>query len=209
MQYRLFLLIFIIPLALSAQRFQGGVMAGMSGAQVDGDTYAGFNHIGLQGGAFVKTKFSDWVGSQMEIRYISKGARENKQEPDPLFYKLNLRYVEVPVLLNIYFNEDIFAEIGLSPALLMSKSKEDENGVLPKDQFDDYKKFDLGGALGFNYQFTDRFIANIRYTYSLITIREHITDDNYYYSIMAKILGYDQGDYNNVLTLGVYYLIGK
>lgn len=210
MKFLALLVLLLISISSYSQRFQGGAMGGLCGAQVDGDTYSGFNRLGPQGGAWVRTRFVNNFGSQMEIRYISKGARENRHEPEPLFYKVNLHYVEVPILLNYYINDDIIAELGIAPAILMAMSQEDENGKIPENSLDqEFKNFDFGGSVGINYQFTDRLIGNMRYTYSLITIQNRVYNSDYYYSFLAKALGYDQGSYNNVLTLSVYYVIGK
>ena len=63
---------------------------------------------------------------------------------------------------------------------------------------------DLSWLLGFNYKITDNFIVNIRYSYSLFSIRDYENIDANY-GIIAQIFGYTNGDYNNFLTMGIYY----
>ncbi|MBN1182483.1 MAG: PorT family protein [Bacteroidales bacterium] len=204
----IFLLLVIINTTVFAQRFQGGFMAGIAGSQVDGDSYAGYNKINGQGGAYVKTIFPNDLGAQMEIKYCGKGAREKQDEPDPFFYKLSLHYLEVPLLVNYYITDDIFPELGIAPSLLMSKSREDEHGAVPASEMGTYKSFDLGSIIGINYQFSDKWIVNMRYYYSLIPIGDR-ADNDYYYNFFAKMLGYDQGSYNNVLSFSVYYILSS
>ena len=51
------LTLFLITLCFAGQgqvlRFDGGAVAGINAAQVQGDDYTGFNKLGLSGGAFI------------------------------------------------------------------------------------------------------------------------------------------------------------
>lgn len=208
MQKLFILLLISLGPAAFAQRFQGGFMLGMAGSQVDGDSYAGYNKINGLGGAYAKTMFTHKLGAQMEIKYCGKGAREKHDDPNPLFHKLSLHYVEIPLLINYHITDELFPEFGFAPSILMSKSQEDVNGKIPASQMPEYKGFDFGWIIGINYQFNDRLTGNMRYYYSLIPIGER-SDNDYYYNFFAKALGYDKGAYNNVLSIGVYYILSS
>ena len=86
MKRSLIIILIVLPAVLSAQRFNGGVLIGLSASQVDGDTYAGFDKVGLQGGVFVNTKFNNAWGAQMELKYNAKGARKKTNESSPETY---------------------------------------------------------------------------------------------------------------------------
>ena len=88
----LVIVLFIIPVMTLAQRFKGGVLLGICASQVDGDTYGGFDKVGLQGGVFVNTKFTKYWGAQMEIQYNAKGARK-KTSNDIISILCNLRII--------------------------------------------------------------------------------------------------------------------
>jgi opacity protein-like surface antigen len=193
-----------IPAIISAQRFNGGVLAGLSASQVDGDTYAGFDKVGLQGGVFVNTKFSDAWGAQMELKYNAKGARKKTNDADPETYSLTLHYLDIPLIANYTIREKFIIDAGLVPGYLFAK-KGEENGIdFTDEEISAFKKFDLSWLIGFNYKISDNFIVNLRYSYSIFSIRDYENVDSNY-SVIAQLFGYTSGDYNNYLTMGIYY----
>lgn len=183
---------------VNGQRFDGGILAGISASQVDGDSYAGFDKVGLQGGVFVATSFTDTWGAQMEIKYTGKGARKEIQNIE--IYKLSLNYIDIPILLTLTFKEKFIGEAGLVPGYLFSAS-----GYLNGEgNVQDFKKFDLSWLLGFRYRLTDNLSLGVRYSYSFISIRNY-TNNSSNYGFVANLFGYNTGDYNNYLTFGAYY----
>jgi hypothetical protein len=194
---------FVLQTVLWAQRFNGGALIGICASQVDGDTYGGFDKVGLQGGVFVNTKFSDAWGAQMEIKYNGKGARKKTSKDDFETYSRTLHYIDLPVMINFTIKEKYILDAGLVPGYLFAKNGEEDGYKISGEELSGYKKFDLSWLLGFNYRITDNFIANIRYSYSLFSIREEIEGGKY--GIIAQIFGYTNGDYNNFLTMGIYY----
>jgi opacity protein-like surface antigen len=195
---------FVLPEVSWAQRFNGGVVAGICASQVDGDTYAGFDKLGFQGGVFVNTKFSDAWGAQMEIKYNGKGARKRTSKDDFETYSLTLHYIDLPLMVNFTIKEKYILDAGLVPGYLFAKNGEENGYKFTDEEISAFKKFDLSWLLGFNYKITDNFIANIRYSYSLFSIRDYENIDANY-GIIAQIFGYTNGDYNNFLTMGIYY----
>jgi opacity protein-like surface antigen len=203
MKKLILLMLLALPLVSWAQRFNGGALIGICASQVDGDTYAGFDKLGFQGGVFVNTKFSDAWGAQMEIKYNGKGARKRTSKDDFETYSLTLHYIDLPLIVNFTIKEKFILDAGLVPGYLFAKNGEEDEGKISGEELSGYKKFDLSWLLGFNYRITDNFIANIRYSYSLFSIREEIEGGKY--GIIAQIFGYTNGDYNNFLTMGIYY----
>jgi hypothetical protein len=175
------ILLFFFITAYS-QDFQGGVLLGISGSQIDGDTYAGYNKAGLVAGAFVRRDFTKHWAWQMELKYIGKGASAKNSKNtqfDP--YKVNLHYVELPVLFQYKFNDKILAEFGPAYAYLFHSSNDlDGYGNIAPDP--PFNKSDLSGIAGFTYNFGLKWAINLKYSYSLIPIRGTENLNEYLYN---------------------------
>ena len=101
MKYYFFLCCFIFASLFStAQSFKGGILAGMTTSQYDGDTYSGFHRVGISGGGYVAHNISEKFSWQMEIKFIQKGSFQsaNFDPPSPKF-DLRLNYVELPFFI--------------------------------------------------------------------------------------------------------------
>jgi hypothetical protein len=191
-------------ISLSAQRFGGGLLAGMTASQVDGDSYSGYNKIGFQGGVFVKTGFKYNFGAQLEIKYVGKGAQKVTTTDDTEVYKLSLHYIDLPVMVTYTLKKKVVFDLGLVPGYMFAANGEDNGGKLPEEFLVDFKKFDLAFLTGINYIISKNLMVNLRYSYSLISIND-FKDSNGTYSWFGNLFGYQTGDYNNYLTLGLYY----
>ncbi len=192
------LLIFsMTSLPTFSQYFDGGVVGGLSASQVDGDTYWGFNKLGLLGGGWVKRMLTYNIGAQLELIYIGKGAYKPNKENDPVYYKASLHFIDIPVCINYLYRERVAFDLGLEPELLVSAKEEDAYGVIPEEP-PYYRKLSLSAFAGIGYRFFDQFIANVRYNYSVIPIRKHASGQHY---------RLNRGQYNNVLTFSIYYQI--
>jgi len=121
----------LLPSA-SAQRFIGGIAAGMNFTQVDGDEVFGYYKTGFNGGPFVKLMLDkkQRFSITMELLYTQKGALHNRNTfveyiakgdtvfIDPLypdyekkvFYNLRTDYLEIPLLIHY---EDPRAKISI------------------------------------------------------------------------------------------------
>ena len=67
-------MILLSCLKSSAQVFKTGAIAGLCGAQVEGDGYAGYRKLGFIAGGFVNTDISEKMSAQFEIYFINKGS---------------------------------------------------------------------------------------------------------------------------------------
>ena len=191
---------------LSAQRFQGGLLAGITLSQVDGDSYAGYNKLGMQGGVFVKTRFEHNFGAQMEIRYAGRGARKPTSSEDTDIYKLTLHYIDVPLMITYSLKKKVVFDLGIVPGYLFGKKGEDNGGPLPQEFLVDYKSVDIAWLAGVNFLLTKNLMINLRYSYSLLSINDYEnTPGNY--GPVGNLFGYNNGDYNNYITIGLYYQI--
>lgn len=203
---KLILLILISNISITAitQTFHGGILLGLTASQVDGDSYAGFNKAGFQGGVFVNTLFGTFTGAQFEIKYSGRGAQKPVSSDDPEVYKLSLHYIDLPVMFNLIIRERFITEAGLVPGYMFSAGGEDSGGRLTEDRLVDFHKFDLGTLLGLRFKIGQKFSVSARYSYSLLSIRD-IETAGAYYSWFGSLIGYRTGDYNNYLSFGLYY----
>lgn len=202
------IIILILPQAVFTQRFNGGVLAGLTASQVDGDSYAGFDKVGLQGGVFVNTYLSANTSVQMEIKYNGRGARKKTSEDDTEIYKLTLHYIDLPVLFQYEIKKKIILEAGIITGYLFGAGGEDSGGKLDNDYLVEFKKFDLDWALGARYRVNENISVGIRYSYSFFSIRDYV-NSNANYGVIANIFGYTTGDYNNYLSFGIYYQFNR
>ena len=66
-KYFLFIILLAAFSFVKAQRFNGGVLAGFNGSQVEGDNYKGYNKPGAVAGFYVETDIAPAVFVGMHI----------------------------------------------------------------------------------------------------------------------------------------------
>ena len=169
----LILMVFVATTA-NAQRFEGGVLAGLNASQVDGDGYSGYKKPGIVAGGYVLTHFSRTVFSGMEIKFAQKGSRKNPdpKKEDQTIYKMRLNYIDLPLYLGVHTSENTSILAGLSAGYLMSGTEYDNYEKFPAEDQHAFNDFDIQGFLGFRFQMTDRLFIDLRGAYSLLPIRE-------------------------------------
>lgn len=184
---------------LSQVEFGGGVKFGAITSQVHGDSYAGFNKIGLSGGFFTDMNFGGASTVLFEILYSQKGSRNNPNTAngDFSFFKLELNYIEIPVT---YSHEigGVDIRAGLYYGYLMNSSQDTGSGegsVSPP-----FRKYDIGGHIGAAYDFTeDKAFIELRLSNSIISTRGAPASSS------IPGLGYDGGGYNTAIQLFLGY----
>jgi hypothetical protein len=189
------LLIIILPTSVLAQRFKGGIVAGFNASQIDGDFYAGYYKAGLMGGAYVFTEFNDKWKGQMEIRYSAKGSAT---PPHYSFQdKYVLRYIEVPIIIDFEMFKKLELQAGMSIGYLFYAGEYDGYGY--EKITDELRATESAICVGLNYSVFDPLNLNIRYSYSLFPVFSDYPGQSYGTGAW----------YNNVITFGLYYRIGK
>ena len=115
---RIFLAFVLFSCALCAHaqalQFDGGAVAGINAAQVQGDDYTGFNKLGLSGGAFIDIRNPEnYWGVRLEMHYAEKGSRRGGDpELGTTTVELRMNYIEIPLLLDINLGE---YQLGFGP----------------------------------------------------------------------------------------------
>jgi hypothetical protein len=182
---------------VSAQRFDGGILAGYNATQVEGDTYKGYHKPGLVVGFFVQTDVAPAVFLAMELRYAQKGAR-NKIKPEfPEKYIMRLGYVELPVYAAFRTNDRGSVIGGLSTGFLVHSSESDENGEFPEEDQNAFNEIDLQPFIGFQFDFMDNLKADLRFALSVLPTRGQPGEGTEYY--------WHNNQFNNVITFALYY----
>jgi hypothetical protein len=199
------LLIICFCLNLTAQdnenRFRLILSGGISGTQVDGDTYSGYNKIGTNAGIYINRKTGENTENMFGITYIQKGSRSNSTIQNPNYYLLKLNYLEVPFLFIYNHKSKYRFEIGLSGAYLFSDYE--ENGMIGAYK-GSLKKLDVCYNMGAGYKLNDKTYINLRYSYSLLPIREY--NRNVYLGNFWQRI-FNRGLYNNCISISINYII--
>jgi hypothetical protein len=207
MSRKSFVLVFlmIFSTAISAQRFNGGIIAGGNVSQLDGDNQPGYHKFGYQAGAFVSLHVSQHSSFQLEMEYIQKGSRYNGDtltHMDPTFI-FRFHYVEIPLLYQYSFakRQRFSFETGPAIDVLLGSYQESPIGmeVGPQDIMT-LRSITLAGIFGFSAFLTNHLKANFRFNYSLLSI----TPYNNYPPNSRHIL-FEIGQYNNVMSLSLLW----
>lgn len=182
-------------ITIQAQRFKGGIIAGLNASQIDGDTWGGFYKGGIMAGAFVNTDLQDKFGAQLEIKYSAKGSAPYIYSNDTRKIKLN--YIDMPVLGTFEPKTNLKLEAGLSFNYLFNAEYFD--GAWFDFGDDGPNPFETALVFGINYRFFTRFDLNIRFNYSLMPIRGEYAGSNWG----------DGAWSNQVISFGLYFHLGS
>jgi hypothetical protein len=179
----------------SGQQFNAGVFGGVTASQVDGDTYGGFNKLGMTAGAFVNRYIEYDIYWQLELKYVMRGVYEAPDLSSNFLYKSSYHYLEFPMSVHYLFDEKIQAEAGISPEVLLFERFWDQDGVMDPSSYPDNRRVGLSVFAGVQYWFASTFGIGLRYTYSAIPFRKPEEWNNPQY----------RGYFHNVLCLTAAY----
>jgi len=184
--------------------FYAGVLVGGNFSQVDGDNYAGYHKVGLNVGGIVYTHLAEHLAVSLEILFSQKGAKGNQEQMANANafminkYQTTLNYAEIPIQLCYFDKRRSHFGGGLSYSQLISVKETATTTPTYTDDFEKYpfKKSDLNFVIGGNLHLWKGLFFNLRFQYSLISIRNDIPP------------GFgDRGQqFNNMWTARVMYL---
>ena len=189
------LLLFLFDISY-AQPFEGGFFGGVTFSQVDGDTYGGFNKMGISAGGYITKEINRKSNWKAELRYIQKGAYSKPTEENPALYKLIIHYVEIPLMYQYHINKEIILDAGISPDIYIFHKEETQDGEDPPEDGPAYHRFGLNGNIGIYYALNEKLSVGARQSYSLIPMRDHASGQTYLLN---------RGQYNSVISFTLYY----
>ncbi len=162
----------------NAQEIKFGVKGGANLHTVTGDIKNASPKVGFQVGGFAEFKISDKFSIQPEVLYSTQGVKIKESEPELNYsseVKLNLAYLNIPVMAKFYVVERFSLEAGPQIGFLLSASVKDnykENDkVVRFSGNDNVKKYmesiDFGVNFGAGYDFTENLSVGARYNLGL------------------------------------------
>jgi len=192
-----------MPFLAYNQSFNAGYHFGMTATQVTGDNLSGYNKAGIYAGGFVNRNITDRAKIQMEMSFIQKGSRKNAKPSDGIYesYLMRLNYVEVPVSYQFDLKKYLSLHAGLSMAYLIISTEKDNYGVVvPDPNLPYFKKIDFDIFAGLTYNINDKWSLLLRYSYSILPIRN---------TPLFSTTYYNEGQYNDVITTALQYHFAK
>lgn len=198
----IFTLLLIWATTATAQRFQGGILAGFNGTQVEGDTYKGYHKPGILAGVWVQTDLAPAIFGGMELKFSQKGARSriDPKDPVPDKYIMRLNYMELPVFAGFRSSELISVIGGVSFGYLISSVEINEDGKFPPEDQKPFNATDIQPFVGFQFDVVDQLKIDLRMAYSVLPVRGKPDNDLWYWR---------QNQFNNVISLALYYRIDR
>lgn len=193
------IIVLVFPLIVFSQNFKGGLLAGMSATQVDGDTYSGYNQAGFIGGVWVSRVLNDNFDIRSELKFIQKGSYRRFTDGSggtTGFYSIRLNYAEMPFLLEYKHRDDIIPFAGLSFGYLWKAIEKNADGPYPEDELALFQKFEIAANAGVEYKLNTSFSFGASFSYSILPIRKHKGNISY---------RLDRGQHNNVLQFYIRY----
>ncbi|WP_318640974.1 porin family protein [Flavobacterium ardleyense] len=174
---------------VNAQEVEFGVKAGVNIASITGDVEDVSAKIGFHIGGFAEIKISEKFSVQPELLFSTQGAKSEYTYNEGGFTekstdKLNLNYINIPVMAKLYVAEGFSLEAGPQIGFLMSsKTKSDYtitgggmdiNESVEVDSKEFTNTVDFGLNFGLGYKFTENLSAGARYNLGLSDINKEV-----------------------------------
>ncbi|MCB9046591.1 MAG: PorT family protein [Chitinophagales bacterium] len=187
--------------------FYGGLIAGSTFSQVDGDNFAGYSKPGFTVGGIAYAELANKIAGSVEILYTQKGSKSNKtqQSNNKTYlitnYRIDLNYAEIPIMINYFDKRKSHFGAGLSYSRLINyKETVTTTPNFPNTiNLDDYpfKKSDLNFLISGSLHLYKGLFLTYRFQYSLFPVRTKI------YPEFGRA-----EQYNNMHVLRLMYLFG-
>ena len=156
-------------LTASAQAEAGTItlkpLVGINVANItDGD---GDAKVGLAAGAELGYQLNESFAVTAGAIYSMQGAKSEG-------VKLNLDYINIPILANYYITKGLAVKAGIQPAFkVKSEAKADVVSV----DMDGFKSFDFSIPVGLSYEVSD-FVIDARYNWGMTKVLEGFDSKN-------------------------------
>jgi opacity protein-like surface antigen len=173
--------------------FHAGLSLGINFCQVDGDGLVGYHKVGLAGGATIYTRLLPILHASLGIGYSQKGSVE------PGRYRLNLNYVELPLLFHLFPKGKFHYSAGASyNRLISSKEEAEDAGIVVNEDMYSFHKADWNVMAGVSYHLSGQWFLSGQYQYTIQSMRD-VAD-------IPPGYGY-ANERNNVVSLRLLYIV--
>ncbi|AOZ98237.1 MULTISPECIES: porin family protein [Flavobacterium] len=159
----------------NAQEVKFGVKVGgnvsslnVNGGEIGDIGVLRFNSIvGVQAGGFAEIKVASNFAIQPEVLFSTEGSEFGFEGTDA---KINLSYVNVPVMAKYFASEKISLQVGPQIGFLVgAKGKMGDDSTDIKDSF---KSINFGVNFGLGYDINEKVLIDFRYNLGLSNIAE-------------------------------------
>lgn len=187
--------VFLLAISAYGQQFNAGFFGGITGSQVNGDYYSGFNKLGVTAGAFANRFIAYDIYWQVEIKYVTRGVYKGPTTNDATLYKSGYHYIELPLSVHYLHDNKIQVEGGFSPEVLIKTYFWDHDGLINPSSYPDNRRVGLSVFGGIYYWFNSTTGVGIRYTYSAIPFRDprewnHPRYRGYFHNVICLTAAY-------------------
>jgi len=182
---------------MNAQSTKFGLKAGYSLSNIseeyEGTTHSGDSKSSFYVGALIEVKLNPKWALQGELLFSKLGAKDeidlesiNVNQEDiyigPVEQKVDFSSIIIPLGAKYYFTNKFSANAGLSFVFYVNRNIEynlaDYNKTANDRANKYFKTFNFGPYLGLEYQLTEHFFMDTRYTLGLANI-SHLSIDEY------------------------------
>ncbi|MFT3908550.1 MAG: porin family protein [Ferruginibacter sp.] len=171
-----------------SQKVNFGVMAGIDLNKLKGKSFDEEFKLGYNAGAFVEIKIQK-IGIQPEVYFSQSSGQSRKNiSSDAVLYgvntKVHLNYLNIPILVNYYFNPNVALQFGPQYSILFN-----ENVSAIQNGENAFKKgdFSLNGGLQFKIS---RFRVYGRYIVGLNDLNDVTNNEKWKNQVVHLGLAY-------------------
>jgi hypothetical protein len=182
-------------------------VVGMNACQIHGDNASGYNKPGLNGGLMLNARFSKKISLDLGFIYSQKGAwkNQNPDNGDYSFFRINVNYLEMPLLLNVQLNPKYFITLGPSVGYLLNFNV-NLNNIDYSDLYT-FEKLEYGVNFGLGRKIKGNWLVEVRTTNSFFPILKYGRAANAVYFPNPVARAFNKGLYNNILSAYIIYEI--
>ena len=193
----LLIILFFVNIT-KAQNFNAQLLGGMNVAQVDGDSYGGYNQPGIVGGFSIYRNKNSKYNYGFELLYSQKGSHKKTTPEDPLIFRLRYNYICMPLFID-------FKQLGVSLKKITIRAAVSPNiKITSKVDFgygwanNSIRPFEISGLVSINYKFNEQLGIMIRHENSLVSIGKPAATQFYkvsrhglYNRLVSFVVSYD------------------
>jgi len=189
------------------RKVQFGLGLGLISSTISGDFdeffyFTSAVKVGVNFGTYLKIRPAKIFAFQFGVQLATKGMNVDEDETLDFNVKINLNYLELPIMFKFYPYKGLNIEFGPTLSILASSSFyiDDEEW---EDFSDAYLPIDIGLGLGVYWEFKFGLAAGLHYDLGLTNINNEFLDnwdwEGYYYERE------DMPMKNRTLRLNVFY----